>query len=48
METYPDDRELIDEMATKIIWYIVITMLYYDLSVDPTMLQSINEIYRVK
>ena len=42
----PDDSDLLDKKATKIIQYIVGTMLYYARSVDPTILRAINEIYK--
>ena len=38
MAPNPDDSELIDKIFTKKMQYIVGTMLYYDRSVDPTML----------
>ena len=44
----PDDSDLLENKATKIIQYIVETMSYYDYSVYPKMLQAINEISRVQ
>ena len=43
MAPYPDDSDILDKKSTKIIQYIVGNMLYYDRSVDPTMLRAINE-----
>ena len=40
----PDDSKIIDKKSTKIIQSIVGTMLYFSRSVDPTILQAINEI----
>ena len=48
MAPYPDESDLIEKKATKRIQSIVGTMLYYERSVDPTMLQEINEILRVQ
>ena len=47
MAPYPDEINLIDKKGTNRIQYILGTMLYYDRSVDPTMLRAINEILRV-
>ena len=44
----PDYSDLIDKEITKRIQSIVGTFLYHDRSVDPTMLQEINEISRVQ
>ena len=44
----PDESDLLDKKVTNIIQYIVGTMIYYSRPVDPTMLQAINEILRVK
>ena len=44
----PDKKDLLEQNTTKIIHSIVGTMIYYARSVDPTMLQSINEILRVQ
>ena len=48
MAPYPDNSNLLDKKSTKIIHSIVGMMLYYSRSVDPTMLQAINEISRVQ
>ena len=42
------DSNIIDKKATKIIQYVVETMLNYARLVDPMMLQAINEISRVQ
>ena len=44
----PDERYLLDKKNTKRIQSIVGTLLYYARSVDPTMLQEINEISQVQ
>ena len=44
----PDKSNLLDNKSTKIIQSIVGTFLYYARSVDPKMLQEINEISRVQ
>ena len=44
---YTDDIKLLGNKATKIIQYIVETMLYYDWSVNSMMLREINRILRV-
>ena len=44
----PDNSKLLDKKATTRIQYIVGIMLYYAWSVDPTMLQAINEIFQVQ
>ena len=41
MEPDPDDSNLLEKKATKIIQYIVGKMLYYSQSVGTTMLQAI-------
>ena len=43
----PGKSNILDKNSTKRIHSIVGTMLYYARSVDPTMLQEINEILRV-
>ena len=43
MTPYPDESDIIDKKSNKIINSIVGTMLYYALSVDPTMLRAIQE-----
>ena len=43
-----DESDLLDKKATKIIQSIVGTMLYSARSVDPLMLQAINEILQVQ
>ena len=48
MAPYPDDSNLLEKKATKRIYYIVVTILYYARSVDPTVLRAINEISRVQ
>ena len=44
----PDESDLLDKYSTNIIQSIVGTILYYAQSVDPLMLQAINEILRVQ
>ena len=44
----PDKSDLLDKNSIKIIQSVVGTMLYYVQSLDPTMIQSINEISRVQ
>ena len=48
MAPYHDNSKIIDNKYTKQIQSILGTMLYYARSVDPTMLQAINEISRVQ
>ena len=43
-----DHSNLLDKKYTKRIQYIVVKMLYYAWSIDPEMLQPINEILRVQ
>ena len=43
MAPYPDNSEILDYKATNKIKSIVGNMIYYDLSVDPTMLQAFIE-----
>ena len=44
----PDESDILDKNDTKIIQYIVGTMLYYARPVYPTMTQASNEILRVQ
>ena len=48
MTPYTYENYHIDKNSTKRIHYIVGTMLYYAQSVDPIMLQAINENLRVQ
>ena len=44
LSPYPDERDILDKDTTKRMQSIVGMMIYYARSVDPTMLQAINEI----
>ena len=44
----PDNIYLLNKKATKRMYFVVGTMLYYSRSVDPMMLRAINEISRVQ
>ena len=48
MASDPDEINLLDKKSTKIIKSILGNMLYYEWSVDPTMIQAIIEISRVQ
>ena len=45
---YPHESNILDKKVTKRIQFIVVTVLYYACSVDPTILQAINELSRVQ
>ena len=44
----PENSDILDKISTKRIHYIARTMTYYARSVDPMILQAINEISQVQ
>ena len=48
MAPYPDESNLLGKKATKRIQSIVGTVMHYEWSLDPTILQAMNGIFRVQ